>query len=299
MSGLDIEMAEERHAAWLEWKRICDWSKCDDSTQGLLGAFVFARLKSAIYASTANEREWSPVRFEDFFLTQGEDCNSKNLEIAFLTFEGHLLGIRRKDEKKPKDWLFEQGSLKCVEGRVTCGLKTEIVRAITGTKRRVSRISTFDTQSHPEAEEGISVPKELVDKFFHKGAPSENDVEIYEQAAAVVGRQLFEASSLCARVAYVAKHCKVSTADLRVNEAAGAQKTKLSKEYRDFMLSIGDAIEAEEFAPEELSEKRYFARLVLSVIDVEMIEWAKSAEKMEWAASIIIKKEDENAKKIT
>lgn len=299
MSDLDIKMKNERFSAWQEWKRICDWSKCDGSTQNLLGTFVFKRLKAAIYACAGDQKEWSPVKYEDFFKTQGEHCESKNLELAFLSFEGHLLGIKRKDQKKPKDWLFEKATLNCVEGRVTCGLKTDIIRAITGTKRRVDRISTFDTQSQYAAGDGTLVPKELLDKFFCKGDPSVNDIESYEQTAAVVGQRVFEASNLYARVAHVAKYCKVSTADTRVNEAAGAQKTKLSKEYSVFLRSIGSAIEAEEFAPDELSEKRFFARLVLSVIDDNMIKWTQSAEKMDWAASIITEQEDENAKKFT
>jgi len=295
MSAFNNEDSSVRYAAWSEWKRICDWRKCDANTRNLLGTFVFVRLKSALNICARSEKEWSPVRYEDFFVTEGEDCESKNLKISFLTLESHLLARKQIKGKKPKDWLFECGTLNVVEGRVSSGIKTAIIRAIIGKKRRKPRITTFDPQTQPDAEEGHSVSAELLNTFFRKGDPNAKDVESYEKAALQVSQNVLASSSNIARVVHVAKCCKVSTADPRVNKAAGAQKSKLSKEYNLFLQSIKTAIDTEEFAPDELSEQRFFARLILSFLDQMIVKWAKSAEKMEWAASIIEDMEKENA----
>ncbi len=288
----------DRFEAWKEWKRVCDYFKCNGETCRLIGDFVFRRLKSAMIrnAAAASNKDWSVVRFSDFFhLEEGEAAAEKNQDIAFGCFEQLLTmkenkgGIRGM---KPKDWLFESGTRSGVEGRCSSGIKTELLRMLTFESRKKPKHESFDpksTEGQTSTDETDGTPgcSGAVFKQIRNGVPTDSDMQAYQDRAEILARDLFDHCDHVARVALLAKYFRISTDDPRVNAAAGAGRSKLSSHFRDFSLHAQAVIDAEGFERDEQDEAALLSKLIFEALMEKLCQWAKHAEKMEWAASSI------------
>lgn len=243
-------------------------------------------------AKYADSKNWSVIKFSDFFrYEEGEATAERNRDIAFLCFEELLKGKSEKGIRglKPKDWLFEDGTRSRLEGRCVQGIKTELLRELTFETRRKNLNESFDPKLLESygTRENPNFPVSLARKLLEFGLPSEVDYMAYNSRAEVLAERLFNACGPVARVAVLAKFCKISTDDPRVNDAAGAKRTKISNEFIAFSQKARTLIAAEGFQRDEQNEAQLLTKLTFDALLRKLLNWAKSSEKMEWAASFI------------
>lgn len=289
---------EQRFNAWKDWKRVCDYFKCSGETRRLIGDYVFKRLRNTMIrnAAAANSKEWSVIKFSDFFhLEEGDVAVERNRDVAFGCFEQLLTmkenkgGIRGM---KPKDWLFETGTRSVVEGRCTMGIKTELLRMLTFESRKKPIHEPFDPQqvegpASVDESKSTSSCSQAVLRQIRKGVPGEADHKAYQVRAEALAEELFASCDHVARVAVLAKYFRISTDDPQINDAAEAGRTKLSDHFREFASRTQTLLEGEGFERDEQDEAELLNKLTFEALLKKLCNWAKTAEKMKWAASYI------------
>lgn len=258
---------------WIQWKKVCSFSNCDNEVKSRLGELGKLRLRKYIKGAHENVfQDGKNSLLDRLKKFSNLDAGESNFIInAWHLFDARI--VKKGGSIGGKEWLVENAScLNILEARASL-LFREVARefVLEELGRNVDRC--LDSLSRQVNEDGLTV-----EDLLEEPTPDPKDKALAKDLISevkVMANKFFNDLEYCDQISLITIPLNLSIADARIGKLSGIGKSRLAERKKNLLESFTEILGHVEGLEKFSTYLQYGAE---NLLGAEAEEWGKKPE---------------------